>query len=172
MSPPPAENTNTVADELMQVRRDLVRSYRPRINELDRQIVQAEELLTRLKDQRREFERQLRSLDPDALKPGRKPLGGEVRGKRALRGTEKDGQKIELVRQFLRANADSLGVFTGNSLERTMRDANAPMRISGDKMRAILPVLQDEGTIRAHAKVKGGGMAYAVIGNGVSDVAA
>lgn len=155
----------TLADELENARREVVAEFRPRIAEIDREIAKTERRALDLKTERKEIEAQLRRLDPDATMPGPK---GPRTPRQSFQDTPSDRMKLDVTRKFLSEHADDLGPFTGESLRKTMIDAKVEPPMSGDKMRVMLPILQEEGVVRAHRVVKGGGLAYAVVG-GASD---
>jgi len=159
-TPPPVQVPDGFAGELFNARRQLVESFRPRINELDAKINEAQAVVDELKAQRREVDTQLRRLDPDAAVSGPKPKPAPESA-----WGKKDAEKLDVTRAFLSGHKDALGEFTSEGLYRAMRDANVTPLPSGGKLREFLPRLRDEGTIRAHQVVKGGGMAYVVVAN-------
>jgi hypothetical protein len=157
--------TSAFVNQLERARREIVAQFRPRIRELDREIDRAKARVVALTAERKDVEAQLRRLDPDAPKMGPKSKNkSEDDNRAAFTGNELDIAKLDATRAFLRDNGAALGPFTGQRLHHAMRDANVTPLGSSEKVRAFLPMLRDEGTIRAHKKVKGGGMAYAVVG--------
>jgi len=164
-TPPPVQVPDGFAGELFKARRKLVESFRPRINELDAKIIEAQKVVDDLKAQRREVETQLRKLDPDTTVPGPKPKTSP-----SSAWGQKDAEKLDATRAFLSGHKDTLGEFTSEALYRAMKDADVTPLPSGGKLREYLPRLNDEGTVRAHKVVKGGGMSYVVVGgtNGAS----
>jgi hypothetical protein len=169
------ENTHAIAtappqsafvSQLERARREIVAQFRPRIRELDGEIDRAKAKVAALTAERKDVEVQLRRLDPDAPKMGPKGTKNksEADTRAAFTGNELDVAKLDATRAFLRDNGATLGAFTGQRLHHAMRDANVTPLGSSEKVRAFLPILRDEGMIRAHKTVKGGGMAYAVVG--------
>lgn len=157
-APPTPLVPDGFAGELFRARRELVESFRPRINELDAKIAEAQAVVDDLKAQRREVETQLRRLDPEQTPPGPKP-----KAKASVSWHERDTEKFNATRTFLGEHGESLGEFTAAELYRAMKAENVTPLPSPDKVRTYVPMLRDQGVLRANRKTRGGGMAWAVV---------
>lgn len=118
-----------------------------------------------LRATRATIDRVIRSVGAtQAASPAQKKKKGSSRHSVS---SPKDLEKMAAVISYLDTHGTQLlGGFTGDALWRLMKDDGVQPRMSGEKVRGILSELQDQGIVRAHRVVKGGGMSYRLVSNG------